>query len=219
MHATTKTALVLGSSRGVGRAIAEELRKAGIDAPTISSKDIDTANQASVLAFAKKCPSTDVLVFNTGGPPKKDFFAITPEEWARYHQQLFLSFVTLLQKIKVRDGGYIFLVSSHLVAEPKEGMTLSSSYRLAAWSVLKSLSKLYASRGVSCLNLALGPVLTDRLRDLTADLPALEAKLSMRRAGKPEEVGAFVRAIVAGDIKYLTGVSITIDGGMSNAIL
>jgi 3-oxoacyl-[acyl-carrier protein] reductase len=216
---TTKTALVLGSSRGVGKAIAEELRKAGIDAPAISSKDINTANQVSVLEFAKANPSADILVFNTGGPPKKNFSEISSEEWQRYHQQLFLSFVTLLQNIEVRDGGYIFLISSHLISEPKADMTLSAAYRLAAWSVLKALTKQFAERQVSCINIALGPVLTDRLRDLTADLSALEAKLPMKRTGKPEEVGKFVRAIVEGDIKYLTGVSITFDGGMSNAIL
>ncbi|MFA6408176.1 MAG: SDR family oxidoreductase [Candidatus Paceibacterota bacterium] len=214
-----KTALVLGSSRGVGKAIAEELRKAGIVTPTISSKEVDTSDQASVLAFARKHPSADVLVFNTGGPPKKDFADITPEDWGKYHQQLFLSFVTLLQQIEVRDGGYIFIVSSHLVKEPKADMTLSVAYRVAAWAVLKALSKKFAARGVSCINIALGPILTDRLRDLTADLPALEAKLPMKRAGKPEEVGKFVGAIVNGNIKYLTGVSITLDGGMSNGIL
>lgn len=213
-----RTALVLGSSRGVGKAIADELRAAGLSAPLISSKEIDTADQASVLAFAARHPSVDVLVFNTGGPPKKAFAEITEGEWHRYHQQLFVSFVTLLQKIRVEDGGYVFIVSSHLVSEPKDSMTLSVAYRLAAWSVLKALSKQFALRQVSCINLALGPVLTDRLRDLNPDLGALEGKLPMKRAGKPEEVGKFVRSIVENDIKYLSGVSIPFDGALSNSL-
>lgn len=214
-----RTALVLGSSRGVGAAIVEELRVAGLDAPIISSKEIDTANQESVLAFVEKYPSTDILVLNTGGPPKKDFFEITLEEWQKYHQQLFVSFATLLQKIEVRDGGYIFLINSHLISEPKENMILSQSYRIAAWAMLKALSKRFAARQVSCINIALGPILTDRLKNLTTDLSALEQKLPMKRAGKPEEVGKFVRSIVENDIKYLSGVSISFDGGMSNFIL
>lgn len=214
-----KTALVLGSSRGVGKAIAEELRKAGIEAPILSRQEVDTASEESVRAFAEKNPSTDILVFNTGGPPKKDFSEITREEWLKYHQQLFVSFVTLLQKVEVRDGGYVFLISSHLIAEPTEKMTLSVAYRLASWAILKALSKTFAARKVSCINIALGPILTDRLKDLTADLSALEGKLPMRRAGKPEEVGKFVRSIVESDIKYLTGVSITFDGGLSNSVL
>jgi len=51
-----KTALVLGSSHGVGAAIAQELRDAGFDAPVISSKNINTADKKSVLAFAKNNP-------------------------------------------------------------------------------------------------------------------------------------------------------------------
>lgn len=214
-----KTALVLGSSRGVGAAIARELRAAGLSAPEISSKVIDTSNPESVETFMREHPSADVLVFNTGGPPKKDFFEITPEEWHKYHQQLFLSFATMLQKIEVKDGGYIFLINSHLISEPKENMILSQSYRIASWAMLKALSKRFAARQVSCINIALGPILTDRLKDLTSDLTAFEAKLPMKRAGKPEEVGKFVRSIVENDIKYLTGISITFDGGLSNFLL
>lgn len=214
-----KTALVLGSSRGVGAAIAKELRDAGLSVPEISSKVIDTSNPESVETFIKEHSLTDVLVLNTGGPPKKDFFEITPEEWQKYHQQLFVSLMTLLQKVEVRDGGYIFLINSHLISEPTEKMTLSVAYRLASWVVLKALSKRFAARQVSCINIAMGPILTDRLRDLTTDLSALEQKLPMKRAGKPEEVGKFVRSIVEGDIKYLTGVSITFDGGLSNFVL
>lgn len=216
---STKTALVLGSSRGVGASIAKELREAGFDAPVISSKEIDTSSVESVSAFAKRNPSTDILVLNTGGPPKKDFFEITQEEWEKYHQQLFVSFATLLQKIEVRDGGYIFLISSHLISEPTEKMTLSVAYRLASWAVLKAISKKFAERQVSCINIAMGPILTDRLKNLTSDLSALEQKLPMKRAGRPEEVGKFIRSIVDGDIKYLTGVSITFDGGLSNFVL
>lgn len=218
MEKNNKTALVIGSSRGVGAAIAKELNDAGLEAPTISSKEIDTSDSASVEAFVKKNSSTDVLVLNTGGPPKKDFYEITADEWQKYHQQLFLSFATLLQKIDVRDGGYIFLINSHLISEPKENMILSQSYRIAAWAMLKALSKRFAARQVSCINIAMGPILTDRLRNLTADLSVLEQKLPMKRAGKPEEVGKFVRSIVENDIKYLSGISITFDGGMSNFI-
>jgi len=219
MEKSNKTALVLGSSRGVGAAIAKELRDAGLSAPEISSKVIDTSSPESVEAFIKEHPSTDILVLNTGGPPKKDFYEITSEEWQKYHQQLFLSFVVLLQKVEVRDGGYIFLINSHLISEPKENMILSQTYRLASWSMLKALTKHFAARQVSCINIAMGPVLTDRLKNLTSDLTALEAKLPMKRAGKPEEIGKFVRSIVENDIKYLSGVSITFDGGMSNFIL
>ena len=214
-----KSALVLGSSRGVGAAIARELRDAGLSAPSISSQAIDTSSAESVAAFAAKHPSTDVLVFNTGGPPKKDFFEITAEDWEKYHRQLFVSFATLLQRIEVRDGGYIFLISSHLITEPTEKMVLSASYRIASWAMLKALSKRFAQRQISCINIALGPILTDRLRNLSSNLEKLEEGLPLKRAGRPEEVGKFVRSIVEYDIKYLTGISLNFDGGLSNSLL
>jgi 3-oxoacyl-[acyl-carrier protein] reductase len=85
--------------------------------------------------------------------------------------------------------------------------------------MLKALSKRYAQRQISCINLALGPILTDRLRNLTADLDKLEEGLPLKRAGRPDEVGKFVRSIVEQDIKYLTGISITFDGGLSSHLL
>jgi 3-oxoacyl-[acyl-carrier protein] reductase len=211
-----KTALVLGSSRGVGAAIANELREAGFSAPTLSSKDIDTSSRDSVEAFIKAHPVADVLVLNTGGPPKKDFCDITDDDWNKYHQQLFLSFASLLKGIEIRDGGYIFLISSHLISDPNEMMILSVAYRVASWAMLKALSKSYARRQVSCINIALGPILTDRLRNLTADLNKLQEGLPLMRAGKPEEVGKFVRTIIEKNIQYLTGSSINFDGGISS---
>lgn len=214
-----RQAIVLGSSRGVGAAIARELSAAGIFAPPVSSRDIDTSSAASVANFARRNPATDVLVLNTGGPPKMEFREITADHFATYHQQLFIGFATLLQQITVRDGGYIFLISSHLISEPSEKMILSASYRVASWAMIKALSKSFAHRQVSTINIALGPILTDRLIRLTGDLQHLEAGLPLKRAGSPDEVGKFVRSIVENDIKYLTGTSVAFDGGLSASLL
>ncbi len=215
---TGKTALVLGSSRGVGAAIRQALLDSGYGAPSFGSRDINTADHASVLAFTAAYPATDVLVLNTGGPSKKSFSEITKDEWETAHQQLFVSFATLLQKIEVRSGGFIFLVSSHLITEPKENMLLSAAYRLAFWSVLKALSKTFAARQVSCVNLALGPILTERLKALNPDMPALVDRQPMKRVGTPEEIGKLVRALVEGNIKCLSGTTVVLDGSLSNAL-
>jgi hypothetical protein len=50
-------------------------------------------------------------------------------------------------------------------------------------------------------------------------LEKLEEGLPLKRAGRPEEVGKFVRSIVEHDIKYLTGISLNFDGGLSNSLL
>jgi 3-oxoacyl-[acyl-carrier protein] reductase len=98
-------------------------------------------------------------------------------------------------------------------------MSLSVSYRIAFSSILKLLTKQYASREVSCINIAPGPVGTDRLKNLVGDITKLEQRLPMGRVGATEELGLFVKSIVENDIKYLTGVTINFDGGHSNYVI
>jgi 3-oxoacyl-[acyl-carrier protein] reductase len=144
---------------------------------------------------------------------------VTEDEWYKYHNQLFYSFVYILQNLHINDGGYIFLISSHQIKEPKDTMSLSVSYRIAFSSILKLLTKQYASREVSCINIAPGPVGTDRLKNLVGDITKLEQRLPMGRVGATEELGLFVKSIVENDIKYLTGVTINFDGGHSNYVI
>ena len=208
--------IVLGGSRGIGRAISESLESIGIEVLATSRTDIDTSDLDSVRRFTKDHPATDILVLNTGGPPPKPFAEITEEEWNRYHNQLFLGFCIILQNIRVRDGGYIFLVSSGVVREPAvPNLVISSAYRAAFVEVLKVLSKDYAAREVNCINIAPGLISTDRTRDILKDTPELQKSLPMGRMGRPEEIGGFVKGIIQNNVKYLSGVTITFDGADS----
>ena len=62
------SAIVLGGSRGIGKAISESLKTINIDVFAASKNDIDTSNLESVREFLKKNNQTDILVLNTGGP-------------------------------------------------------------------------------------------------------------------------------------------------------
>ena len=108
-------AIVLGGSRGIGKAISDSLKKIDIDVFATSQKDIDTSNLNSVKEFLKINNETDILILNTGGPKPKPFSTVTEEDWDKYHNQLFLGFCTILQNIKVNDGGYIFWISSNVI--------------------------------------------------------------------------------------------------------
>jgi 3-oxoacyl-[acyl-carrier protein] reductase len=214
-----KKAIVTAGSRGLGRAVADALKSIGCKVTATSRKELDTSDLDSVRKFIAGCKETDILVLNTGGPPKRDFFEIKEEEWNKYHRQLFLGFCLMLQKMHIKDGGYIFLISSFNIKEPDAKLILSNTYRLAFTSLLKSLSKRYAERNISCINIAPGPMKTQRLEELVGSMEEFEKKLPMKRAGKPEELGNFVKAIVENDIKYLNGVTINFDGGKSNYVL
>jgi len=211
-------AIVLGGSRGIGKAISDSLKTIDIDVFATSQKDIDTSNLDSVKEFLKLNNETDILILNTGGPKPKLFSNITEEDWKKYHNQLFLGFCTILQNIKVNDGGYIFLISSNVIKEPNPKLIISSAYRAAFSEVFKVLSKEYAQKNINCVNIAPGPINTDRTQELIEDVEEFEKTLPMKRLGKPEEIGNFVKGIIENNIKYLSGVTINFDGANSNSI-
>ncbi|MDC0928234.1 SDR family NAD(P)-dependent oxidoreductase [Nitrosopumilus sp.] len=211
-------AIVLGGSRGIGKAISDSLKVIKIDVFAASKKDIDTSNLDSVKKFLKIHNETDILILNTGGPEPKPFSSITEEDWNKYHNQLFLGFCTILQKMKINENGYIFLISSNVIKEPNAKLIISSAYRAAFTEVFKVLSKEYAQNNISCINIAPGPINTDRTKQLIDNIKEFEKTLPMKRLGEPEEIGNFVKAIVENKVKYLSGVTINFDGANSNYI-
>ena len=211
-------AIVLGGSRGIGKAISDSLKSIQIDIFAASKNDIDTSDLNSVKKFLEEHTQTDILVLNTGGPAPKPFSTITEDDWKLYHNQLFLGFCTILQKIKINDGGYIFLISSNVIKEPNTKLIISSAYRAAFSEVFKILSKEYAQKNISCINIAPGPINTDRTQELIEDVEEFKKTLPMKRLGEPEEIGKFVKAIIENNIKYLSGVTINFDGANSNYI-
>ena len=211
-------AIVLGGSRGIGKAISNSLKSIKIDVFAASQKDIDTSNLDSVKRFIDKNNETDILILNTGGPEPKSFSTITEEDWNKYHNQLFVGFCTILQKIKINDGGYIFLISSNVIKEPNAKLIISSAYRAAFVEVFKVLSKEYAQKEISCINIAPCPINTDRTKELIENVKKFEKTLPMKRLGEPEEIGNFIKGIIENNVKYLTGVTINFDGANSNYI-
>lgn len=211
-------AIVLGGSRGMGKAISDSLKSIGIDVFAASKNDIDTANLDSVKKFVQVHKQTDVLVLNTGGPIAKEFVDIKDEDWKKYHNQLFLGFCKILQNIKINEGGYIFLITSSVIKEPNAKLIISSAYRAAFSEVFKILSKDYAANNISCINIAPGLINTDRTKELIKNIEEYRKTLPMKRLGEPSEVGNFVKAIIENKIKYLSGVVINFDGANSNYI-
>ena len=94
-------AIVIGGSRGMGKAISDSLGEIGCDVIATSKKDLDTSDLDSVKNFVNNHKDVDVLVLNTGGPPAKEFFSISEEEWQKYHNQLCLGFCVILKNITI----------------------------------------------------------------------------------------------------------------------
>lgn len=213
-----KKAFIIGSSKGIGKSIKKKLSELNIKIIAPKSKELNTSDISNVKKYLSKIGPIDYLILNTGGPPAKNFFLITEDEWLKYYNQLFLSFVLILQKIKIKKNGFIFLISSHTIKNPEDNLVLSNAYRVAISSVLKTISRLYASKKITCINIAPGPIKTTRLKNLVKNINEFERNLPLRRAGDPSEIGFFIQSIIRNNIKYLNGVVINFDGGLSKSL-
>lgn len=215
--------IVLAGSKGIGKEIYNQLRDISDELVFTSRKELDTSDLNSVKDFIKKHTVADVLVLNTGGPEPMDFEKITEEIWLKYFNQLFLSFVLILQNIKIRENGYVFLISSFYIKEPNIKLIPSNSLRIGFTSVFKALSKLNMEKKISFINIAPGPTETDRLKELVKkDGKTMEdfiRSLPSKRVSDPSEIGKFIRFVVEKRIKALNGVTINFDMGLSNYIL
>ena len=190
-------ALIIGGSKGIGKSISQKLSELKFKIISPSSKELDTSKISTVRKFIKKNNKFDVLILNTGGPPPMNFFDISEKMWSKYYNQLFLSFVIILQNIKVNKNGYVFLISSHTIKTPEDKLILSNSFRVASSSVLKTYSKIQSKNKISCINIAPGPIKTQRLSTLVKNMKLFEKNLPLGYAAEPEEIGLFVKSIPA----------------------
>ena len=213
-----KKTIIIAGSKGIGKGIYKHLKKISEKTIALSSKDFDTSNIENANKFVKKYKSADVLVLNTGGPPPTNFYKISNEEWIYYFNQLFLSFAIILRDFKIKKNGFIFLISSFHIREINPKLVISNSLRIAFWSLLKSLTETYAEKNITTINIAPGPIDTDRIRKLNKDIKTLQSKLPLKRLGTTDEIGELVKNIVLKDIKYVNGTTIFVDGGKSKSL-
>ena len=195
-----KTALVAASSRGLGRAVAEELATEGANlvicarsaAPleeagkTIRDKtgaevvavpanltdpvDLDRLMETAEGAFGK----VDILVTNTGGPPPGPFESHSVEAWNDAVAQNLNSVLNLTRAVlpgmKEAEWGRIINITSVAVKQPIDGLILSNSVRAAVTGFAKTLANEVASFGITVNNVMPGFTRTARLDGLAADI-------------------------------------------------
>lgn len=191
-----KVALVAASSRGLGRAVAEELAAEGVDlvlcargAPALeqTAQAIRAASGVRVVAVAadlsqpddvarvasaamREFGRIDILVTNGGGPPAGPFESHSAEAWHAAVRQTLDSVVELtrvvLPGMKERRWGRIINVTSIAVKQPVDNLILSNSVRAAVTGFARTLANEVASFGVTVNNVMPGYTRTDRVTEL-----------------------------------------------------
>lgn len=215
-----KRALIIGGTSGIGAAIYKNIKPLCKETIKTGKKEIDTTSLKSVNNFTTNFRNKefDIIVLNTGGPPDLKFENISNENWLENFNKLFLSFVNIIKKLKIKKNGYIFLISSYIVKEPEESLIISSSLRVGFVSLFKSLSKIYSGQKISFINLAPGPIKTKRLKNLLKNekesLASFSKSMPHGLIPNPNELGLFVKFVVENKIKSFNGVTIPFDSGL-----
>ena len=197
---TGKTALVAASSRGLGRAVADELAREGanlvICARTVAPleeagraihdetdaevvavptdltdpADIDRLMETAESDFGK----VDILVTNTGGPPPGPFESHSVEAWSTAVEQNLNSVLNLTRAVlpgmKKAGWGRIINITSVAVKQPIDGLILSNAVRAAVTGFAKTLANEVAAAGITVNNVMPGFTRTERLGALAANI-------------------------------------------------
>src|ERR1043166_5060727 len=199
-----KVALVVAGSRGLGRAVAEELAAEGAsviicarDAATLAETTATIADQTGahvlgvpadvtdeaqikhlVASGNERFGKIDILVTNAGGPPAGRFDQLTHEQWEQATQLTLYSAVHLAREVlpgmKARHWGRILNITSIAVKQPVDGLILSNSIRAAVTGFARTLANEVAPYGVTVNNLMPGFTRTDRVEQLNADTATRE---------------------------------------------
>ena len=233
-----RRALILGASAGLGRAVAAALvaegarvaicarnkarveaaaRELGARAGLACDLSVPGAATALVDTARQRLGGLDILVTNTGGPPKGRFEDVTDEAWQQGFQSLWLSAVdsirAALPGMRQQRWGRILLVTSTAAKEPIAGLTVSNGLRAGLLGLVNSLAPEVAEEGVTVNALLPGYTATERIAELGIPEEELAEHIPARRLGRPEELGAIAAFLASEQAGYVTGQAIAVDGG------
>jgi 3-oxoacyl-[acyl-carrier protein] reductase len=198
--------------------------------------DVGTAEGAVRFARegAEALGGCHILVTNAGGPPPGPIGSKTDQDFDSALQLNFFSAVRLARESlpHMRQAGYgrIIAVTSLAVKERTEGLGISTAARLATTGFLKSLAWEVAHEGITVNAVLPGRILTDRIRELSAErarslgipvdrfMEADARTVPAGRLGEPRDVGDLVAFLASERAGYLTGCMIAVDGGRYSGV-
>lgn len=209
-----KRALVMGSTRGMGRGIAERLAAEGAkvavcgrklaDAEEVAAKlegakaySLDLSDAGSVAAIIDTTNTDfgglDVIVCNGGGPPPGNIADVAAETWMAQFQSMFVNQLSIvnafLPGMRERGWGRILVVSSSGIVQPIPNLGISNAIRASQVGWAKTLSSEVAPDGVTVNTVAPGRIHTDRVNQIDA--------AAADKQGKPvEEIARVSQATI-----------------------
>ncbi len=236
-----KVALVTGGSRGIGKACALELARAGYDVVINYAGNVDAANKtveeikalgvdsaaykfdvsdkeqvnASIAEIVEKYGRIDVLVNNAGITRDGLFMRMSDENWdAVINTNLSSAFYVSQPVVKVmmkQRSGAIVNMSSVVGVSGNAGQANYSAAKAGLIGLTKTLAKELGSRGIRVNAVAPGFINTDMTKDL--DTSKFLDFIPLKRLGEVEDIAKAVK-FLAVDTDYVTGQVLEVDGGL-----
>jgi len=240
-----RTAIVCGSSAGMGLATAEALSAEGANVAMFARRRDELARQAERLgALAVRGDVTnpkdlkrlvektleafggiDILINNSGGPPRTTALEMTDEDVETAVELLLISAIRLtnlcLPHLRRSGNGRIINIESSSVREPLDNLALSNSVRPGVIGWAKTLAREVGPKGITVNSIAPGRIDTERIREVYPDGPD-EGDLKtipLRRLGSPREIADVVCFLASDRASYVTGSVIPVDGGLTRGLL
>jgi 3-oxoacyl-[acyl-carrier protein] reductase len=238
-----RKAIVCASSKGLGRACAFALARAGVDVVVngrdagraeATAQEIRDATGVKVVVVAgdlgvesvraallAACSEPDILVNNNGGPPPAPFEAITREKLLNGLEANMLTPIALAQAVlpgmAARKFGRVVNITSASVRAPIAGLDVSSGARAGLTAFLASAARKYVGANVTINSIQPGVFATDRIAATMGGDPGKlaerKASIPAGRFGDPEEFGALCAFLCGAQAGFMTGQNILIDGG------
>ena len=199
---------------------AETIGGLAVPGDVTSSGDLERLVAATVDAYG----GVDILVNNSGGPPRATATELDADKVAAAVDLLLVSVVRLtalcLPHLERSGQGRIVNITSSTVREPIDSLALSNSVRPGVIGWAKSLARQVGPKGITVNSIAPGSIDTDRLRELDPDGPSEEdlREIPLRRLGTTEEIGDVVAFLCSTQASYVSGTVIFVDGAASRSL-
>jgi 3-oxoacyl-[acyl-carrier protein] reductase len=179
--------------------------------------------------------TVDILVNNAGGPPAGTFDDLAEAAWQATFELTLLSVVRMTRAVlpymRRAGGGVIINLQSTSVKVPLDNLILSNSIRTGVIGLAKTLSFELAKDGIRINNVLPGTIMTDRQREMLTLQAARtgksvqevirlrEAGIPLGRFGEPEDLGNMIAFLASEKARYVTGVTVQVDGGLVRSLL